>query len=305
MFWFKTFVLSFLLLIALKPEAVLAESTPTGMAPVPQSISKPRHSGRVIDLARQLDMVHSLKRLRQLERKQAAIQSNSSETIEILSIRQELGNKIRHSMLEVMEVTAAIDRDLAYTDRLHDSLVARRSRADRLSNVSTFVLDGTLSAVKSGLRFGSADAAHRILEAASSGISILVPGGTAVRSFKEPEANARPNMLAPLFSQQTTDPKSQYNNFVWTYLMSVAPDSKYQESRFKELLRSWRLRRELGHASPTDIAILSGTAPVNSPVNAEMLELRSSLLNDLRAEIVRLYRTLVELDEDIFLVSAK
>lgn len=257
-----------------------------------------RHAGRAEDLASQLGLQPLIKQLVELSgRKQQDIEMR----MEVLSLRQRLGDKIRHAMLEIMEVTAAIDRDIAESDRLQDYLTGRRTRSDRRTNFATFVSTGILKAVHAGLGFSeNANTPIDVLRATASGLDIGIPSSNMLHRYQDRgRLSSQPNMLAMVFNRPV-DARSSYNKTVWEYLNSVPPGSKDGKTRRQELIESWIKRRDLKPPSSLpgkkEDDLLAGTAAQGTPITIEVLESRASMLADLKAEIMRMYRVLVELD---------
>ncbi|MDP3510706.1 MAG: hypothetical protein Q8T09_22255 [Candidatus Melainabacteria bacterium] len=257
-----------------------------------------RHSGTVSDLASELGLDSVIAELGKIQQKP---EKDTETRLKLLELRQRAGEIIRHVVLEVMEVTAAIDRDIAIADREHDYLLGRRQKGDRLSNFATFATTGTLLAVRSGLSFYPEYRDQiNVLRSAQSAAAILIPSANMSRRFVEPSSSENPpNMLAALFERKT-DQRSGYNKTVWNYLNSVPPDSTDGKTRRQELIASWTKRRGLAPAATakfkTEIDLLTGTGRLSGPSSISLLDRKTSMLLDLRAEIGRLYRTIVELD---------
>ncbi len=260
--------------------------------------SSARHSGTAADLASQLGLESVITQLGELS--QGNVRDQETR-LRCLELRQQAGEAVRHVVLEVMEVTAAIDRDIAIADREHDYLLGRRQRADRLSNFATFATTGTLLAVRSGLSFYPEYRDQiNVLRSAQSAAAILIPTANITRRFVEPSSSENsPNMLAALFDRKT-DQRSVYNKTVWNYLNSVPPDSLDGKTRRQELIASWAKRRGLAPESTvklkSEIDLLTGTGRLSGRSSISLLDRKTSMLLDLRAEIGRIYRTVVELD---------
>jgi hypothetical protein len=258
-----------------------------------------RHAGKAEDLARQFGLEPLINQLAELSSKK---QQDAATRLDALSLRQQLGDRIRHAMLEVMETTAAIDRDIAESDRLRDYLAGKRTRNDRRTNFTTFVSTGILKAVHAGLGFSeNANTTIDVLRGTASGLDIMLPSSNMLHRYRyHGRLSSQPNMLAMIFNR-SSDARSAYNKTVWKYLNSVPPDSRGDKTRRQELIESWVKQRELKAPSSakgkSEDDLLAGTAPQGSPITIELLERRTSMLSDLKAEIVRMYRVLVELDE--------
>jgi hypothetical protein len=221
--------------------------------------------------------------------------------VEILTEKQNLGNLIRHYILDVMEVTSAIDRDLAETDRIHDHLVNSKQKADRISNFLTFVATGSLGLVRSGMSFNPANTlANNVLRTTENSTEVMIPTADITRRYRTTHTANKPNMLARIFDKPV-DSRTNYNETVWKYLNSVPQDTKTGNTRKQDLINNWIKQRDLtSPASPKgkhEIDLLTGTCSTKDSLNISLLEKRSSMLSDLRAEVVRIYRILAQLDD--------
>lgn len=266
-----------------------------------------RLSARGLALAKALGILGEIEKLaRQEEANRASFSDKRS--YEILRTRQQLADLIQYATLQVKEVTAAIDIDMAETNRLLDFLTTRRDNAVRVNNIATFMTSGALSALNSALNLaGSGGGATNVLGTVSGGASVGMPTYNiySKRTRGRMSYRVHPNMLAPIFGFPATE-GAEYNSIIWSYLNSSPPGSTAKMTRREKLIASWMRLRGLPDPSTNSgkkrAAILSGVPVPNSNLTVSILDERSAMLTDVRAEVVNIFRDLSELKAGIMAI---
>lgn len=220
--------------------------------------------------------------------------------IDVMFLRQQISDILQYTSYQVQDVLAAIDVDLAHTDRVYDYLANKKDRSEFMTSVATFLTTGTLSVIGNSLTFGSETFAPRIFGVIGGSSSILLPTFRLMpKKYGMPgRTKKRPTMLAQLFGRQTNE-RSEYNSTVWSYLNSVPPNAKKGQTRKDYLFSKWSKERELdcisNNLNDRKIDVVTGDISPKDKVNLALLDLRANLLGDLRAEVSRYYRDLAEL----------
>jgi hypothetical protein len=262
---------------------------------------------RALALAKALGILPVIKTLKKDEEEN---RSNFSDRLsfQILRTRQQLSDMIQYTTLQVKEVTAAIDLDIAETDRLLDYLSTRRDQAVKVNSVATFMTSGALSALNSALNLGGrGGGSTNVIGTISGGSSTLMPTYNiySKRSRGSMAYRVHPNMLAPIFGFASGD-ETKFNSIIWTYLNSAPPGAVDDLNRREKLILSWRGLRGLPDPSTAAgkqrAAVLSGIPVPKASLTISLLDERSAMLTDVRAEVVRIFRDLSELKAGIMAI---
>lgn len=256
-------------------------------------------SPKAKSLAKQLGLTPLIKRL-YLVSKDYRNNPTRDKMIDVMFLRQQISDNLQYTSFQVQDVLAAIDLDLAHTDRIYDYLANKKDRAEFMTSVATFLTTGTLSIIGNSLTFGNETFAPRIFGVIGGSASVLLPSYRIFpKRFERPGiTKKRPTMLAQLFNKETDD-RTEYNSIVWNYLNSKPPNATKDITRKQYLFSKWNKERGMDRIGSKffkrKIDVVTGDIDAKEKVNLELLDLRANLLGDLRAEVSRLYRDLAEL----------
>jgi hypothetical protein len=162
------------------------------------------------------------------------------QSLEELSLRQQITDAVIAASLDVDSVAAEIDYEREQTVELRSLWRYKRDRAIGTTNVAVLAAGTGLGIVSGLLQFSkTTSSAGNAIGFAAGGISTLF----SLRSFRQVHGGKRPawvlpNMLAA-FLGQPEEQHSHYPDDVWAYLNSVPPESASQTSRGQQLLAGW------------------------------------------------------------------
>ncbi|HEY9717633.1 MAG TPA: hypothetical protein V6C69_09195 [Trichormus sp.] len=221
-------------------------------------------------------------------RDQEATASGKRITLETLYLRDQLLGTVLNKSLQIRSCISKLDADLASTDELRRAVDERTQKNTTKSEVANFINSGIcevistgvgLSAPSLGLPAAVVGAYGGTMEIALSLLSLKLEHSERASSPRHP------NMLAELYGF-AADGKV-YPAAVWEYLHDNAPNSKM--SRVESLKLKWD---ELGYTTPDKhekiknrLPILTGTVDQKRKLSLDLLEDRTSMLQDLRATI--------------------
>lgn len=261
------------------------------------------------EMLKQLDLIPLLEQTLDLKRRVEI--SGSAKTLEEVILRQDLQDKRREvariilkANLEVDYVLAAIDGEInQYSERIAE-LAMKRDKAVWKTTILSQWSNGLLWCGSSA--FTVASVKTPTLSYPDGILGILAGAIPTVLSLyamhlshgEKVNAVVRPNMLSPLLTQQTETqffPKSvvAYLNF---------PSSEVQgQTRRQALIERWIKDKYFEHDNSQEskrlIGLLAANQSEKKAVDIELLQTRQRMLDDLRTEVFKMKRTLLEIME--------
>lgn len=247
-----------------------------------------------LDMAEQLEVMPIIK---QLELFESQPKLDAATEIERIRLKQNLTFKISLAQLQVRDVTAKIEHELAYINRLNGVLQEQRDKAIKLNSIENVVASGGISQMGNTLSYMTNQVPNNTFQVIASTATI----GLGAWALKKQQGGAHrmepdPNMLAQVFNIPP-DANSTYAPFVWKYLNRPAVNAR--QTRLAALFDYWRkfdvIPKNLNTPqSRRRIAILTNTA-INGRATIDVFNDRSDLLADLRSEVFQCDMDLLEL----------
>ncbi len=233
-----------------------------------------------------------------LDTLQLAPLGNESKDFEHVRLKQQLLEKVIIATLQVRDVTARIDRELARLDRKSGYLENKRDRAIKLNSMANLFGTGLVNEVGQAGEMKVKEAPGEITELVGGGLSMVLAGRALMQqSGSKERVRAKPNMLAKIFNCPT-DKNTEYPDVVWNYLNRVPPEDLTHQTRLEALLHHWEHYRLISNtktaAGRKRIAILTNTGQYGV-ASIALIDDQSALLSDLKAEVFQLDRDLLEL----------
>lgn len=246
------------------------------------------------DMAEQLEVMPIIK---QLELYESQPKIDAATEIERIKLKQNLTFKISLAQLQVRDVTAKIEHELAYINRLNGVLQEQRDKAIKLNSIENVVASGGISQMGNSLSYMANQVPNNTFQVIASTATI----GLGAWALKKQQGGAHkmepdPNMLAQVFNIPP-DANSTYAPFVWKYLNRPAVNAR--QTRLAALFDYWRKFDVIPNNLNTPqsrrrIAILTNTA-LNGRATIDVFNDRSDLLADLRSEVFQCDTDLLEL----------
>lgn len=250
-------------------------------------------------LAQTLGVLPSLQRLQQLcehgKRKHGQLSPEGG------ALRLEILESIVTTMLQSQQVIVEIDAEISEANEFMAAMSDKRDRAIRINSLTALVANGLVSTAGNYLQMPQTinEQPGEVLESGASGLS----GGLGALALYQQNgdklsAGIRPTMLAKIFKRPNNE-ATEYPDVIWTYLNTVPANSAAAVSRREHLIENWeKLGRIPSSTTPEGkkyIRILSGTIPQHKTLTIGMLDDRSAMLADLRAEVGQVYKELLNL----------
>jgi hypothetical protein len=215
-----------------------------------------------------------------------------------LKIHVKLSDSTLIAGLEVRDVTARIEREIARISRLRGYLEDKRDRAIRYNSMANVFGTGVIAEIGQAGEMKVNEIPGETTELVGGGIAMLL-SGLALRqqSGGKQRADLKPNMLSEVLGR-STNKDTQLPPLVWNYLNRTPPDAKGGQTRLQGLLQQWRRYRLIGNMNSPDgkrrAVALSNTGS-QVMMNIDLCEDEIALLSDLKAEIYQIDRQLLEL----------
>lgn len=252
---------------------------------------QPDHSGltpTAHDIAKQIDVLSLVEKLEQ---------GSLSGELERLKVSQDLSTSVLISTLQVRDVTARIERELAVINRLRGLLEDRRDRAIKLNSIENIGASGAMSEIANGSTFMSSQTTTNVVNLVAGAATIGL-GSWALKqqSGAKQRITVRPNMLAKIFNHPT-DKNSEYPPVVWNYLNSAPVGTS--QTRLQSLMDRWRKYKVIpntfvGAVAQRRLAVLTNSGPTTT-ATIDTFNDQADMLFDLRSEVYQLDRDLLEL----------
>jgi hypothetical protein len=226
---------------------------------------------------------------------------DNPNNVQLLSLRTQLVERLFMSTMEMQMVMAEIDSEVTRTNEIKAYLESRRDKAIRLNNIANFVTGGGLGVLGNALQYMPNEFSGETTELVAGVVTMGLAGAAIKQQNGEKQSLDRaPNMLAQLFDRESASSHTRYPPAVWKYLNAVPPThGKATLTRRQLLFRKWERFERIEHrgnpASERKIELLAGTVPQRRAVTIDLLDDRSAMLTDLRAEISSMSHGLLEL----------
>jgi hypothetical protein len=248
------------------------------------------------EIADELGVTTIVERLVQI--KSSPAKADPALEFEHVRLKAQLTEMVLIASLQVRDVTARIDHEVVQLSRVHQLIQDRTDHGLKLNTLANVFGAG---AINEGCQ--SAEMAHNelpgeIIELIAGATTIMLSGmALKQQSGGSRRLPARPGLLAKPFGF-STDSEADYPPIVWAYLTHVPIGATTNQSRLQLLQRYWLmhqfspdLRTPVGKRRA---AMLAGVSS-EPRVNMSLLEDRTALLQDLRAEVIQVDRALLEL----------
>jgi hypothetical protein len=267
------------------PAAVPADTvTRFGLSPV---------AGEIAD---ELGVIGIIERLVQI--KSSTAKTDSAVQLEHVTLKSQLTEMVLIASLQVRDVTARIDHEVVQLSRVHQLIQDRTDRGLKYNTLANVFGSGAINEAGQAAEMAKNELPGEIFELVA-GATTLMLSGFAVKQQNGGSRRlpARPGLLAKPFGF-AADSEADYPPIVWAYLTHVPIGGTTNQSRLQLLHRYW-----LMHQFSPDVRTPAGKrraamlAGVSSEprVNMALLEDRTALLQDLRAEVIQVDRALLEL----------
>jgi hypothetical protein len=266
----------------------------TGARPGPAM----RLSDEASQLAEEIGVGQLLQRLERLTG--ATIAANSRVSLESLSLRQEITEKVLAASLDVDSVNAVIDAEVEQIRGLRADLQAKRDKAQNIINLASVFTGGVAGAITSAMQFKSStvNLGNGIGVAGGAGSVFLSIVGMRIRGGRGTLGDS-PRMLARFFGRQpdaTEAIQAAYPEEVWAYLNCSPPNTA---TRREKLLEKWRSEGRINpDGSPKGerrVEVLSSNISKLRKLNINEMNDRVTMLLDVRAQVSLMKRGLVEI----------
>jgi hypothetical protein len=223
-----------------------------------------------------------------------------SDALKIMSLREQILEKVMAASLQVDATIAQIDNEIAQSNELRGYLADKRDKTVNRANLLSIVTGGGLGGTSAALQLPSGqNKASSIVGIAGGALS----SGLAISGIRAQKGGSRPfefnsNMLAELFDRPTLD-DSRYTPIVWSFLSDVAPTDQDGLTRRARLIQTWiSLKRTDPPSTAAGKKKIDGVTSQPSdklPLTIDDLEDRSAMLEDVRAKLSFLKRDLAAL----------
>ena len=299
------------LLNLLIPIVVLGPFIGAARAAAGGDINKPVNSAPVLkavlsaqsnDTAELLGITPLIDRLSKLEPEPSSDSvdppGNPAKELERLNLKQQLTEKVLIATLQVRDVTARIDREIARSNRIQGSLEDKRDRAIKLNSLANTVGMGIIAEIGQAGEMKVNEIPGETTELVGGGIGMALSAlALQQQSGGKQRVRSKPNMLARIFNCHT-DGDTEYPQVIWSYLNRVPVGSKDGQTRLESLFKHWQRYKYIGNlrlaSSRPRIASLTNTG-THGVTNIALLQDQTDLLVDVRSEVFQLDRDLLEL----------
>lgn len=265
--------------------------TSAGEQPQPAEVTTGRGLDRLTPEAEQIANVLGIADdVRSLRGMAATCAGPKTATLEELTLRQQVGDAVMRTSLDVDGVVAQIDYERAQILERQAMLSNARDRTINLLSLANIVAGTGSGIVTNAMQFSNSTAL--------AGDGIGVGGGAAgvllsllglrVQGGRIPLGIA-PNMLAPIFGRPS-EVHSVYPPTVWAWL-NTTPEAypRVQETWRTALIAQWQHEGRIGapdaRESQKQIHLLTSSIAEHQKLPLDVLRGRSMMLLDVRARV--------------------
>jgi hypothetical protein len=282
---------------ALAQNASSPQSSHSNINPVPALVSQTaRLSPGAQEMANELKVAPLLDRLARLP---DADRCGATPSLEALTLRQAVSDRVLGASLEIDGTFAGIDNELGAIDAVRNELEDRRDRVLKINNIAAIIAGGFGGVVATALQFkDSTTQAGNVVGVGAGAVSTFLSVlGLRQQVGGRQALGSRTNMLAKLFGR-TPKQHSDYPEEVWTYLNAKPPTEAGPESRIERLKSDWvKAGRIDSDPSKTSrkIDLITDTSSTPQKLSIGSLNDRSAMLADVRLRISLMKRDLSKL----------
>ena len=295
-----------LLFVYVSPQLIAAQTANQTQMSGPATSTQTQTQTQTISLspgaqevAREIGVTALLERLYQLPEIDRG-KGGTTMTLEALSLRQEITERIMSTSLDVDGVIAEIDNETANLNSIRADLESKRDHAQKINNIANIVTGGALGVVGTALQFKSSTAnlGNGIgLGGGAASVVLSVLGIYQQRGGQRTLSNS-PNMLARLFDRKP-EFHSDYPDDVWTYLNAARPLDPVSGTRREKLIEQWKQGGRVGKVDTpkgqAKIDALTSSISKHPALSIDQIADREAMLDDVRAQISLIKRDLSRL----------
>jgi hypothetical protein len=224
--------------------------------------------------------------------------TNERDEIDELKLHSKLSDSLLIAGLEVRDVAARIERELARLDRLHGALQDKRDKAIKYNSLANVFGTGVINEIGQAGEMKTNEIPGETTELVGGGIAMALSAyALHAQGSQKTTVNLKPNMLSQVLERPVSK-DTQMPPVVWDYLNRVPPDATDGRTRLDELIRHWQKYRFIGNLKNSEgknrATHLTNTGP-RTTLSIDLMEDQMALLSDLRAEIYQIDRSLLEL----------
>ncbi len=251
---------------------------------------------------------------------QAFNQSGEARSLESLHTRQDLHESIQRAEsiiqrtnLEVDFTNAEIEAEVQLYNEILAEFIEDRDKKVARINAGSFISNGILWTVCEALAIGSINTTYArnprkclnlTIPSGIVGIAAgLVPSIASMYTLKaingaKRRSEAEPNMLAMIFDYPQNS-EIEYPQSVWKFLHQIPADCPNTKPRIDHLIDRWISDSNIpefnDRTSKAQLDVLTASVPREKGMSIETLTSRTTMLQQLHAEIQKMKRFLLEL----------
>lgn len=260
-----------------------------------ETLNKIHLSPQSIQIAEKLDLIPSLCDLDELS---TAPETDLAAQIRRLKVKQKITDEMLVVILQVRDVSARIDRQVALLNRQRQSLEDGRDRASRLNSIANLLTNGVMQEIGQAGEMRVKETAGEEFELVAGGMTIAL-GALALKqeSGKKQTVRGTPNLLAKVFDRPVNN-DVDYPPIVWWYLNTAPPGVPASNTRRQDLLDRWHRFGVLPKVNPSAEkrrATSLSNSGQRQVVTIDLLADQASLLEEVKTEIYQLDHDLLQL----------
>ncbi|MBX3138205.1 hypothetical protein KF707_18395 [Candidatus Obscuribacterales bacterium] len=224
---------------------------------------------------------------------------------DLLDTRQKARMLIQKTGLEVDATIAEISAERELYNEILTKFKEDRDKAIAKTNAFAFISNGALWAVTEAFVIPTYKHAIYNVPAGIVGIPAgMVPSAASMYTLKlingkKQDSEVEPNMLAKIFKYQTNS-EIEYPKSVWDYLNGVPADVPNSKKRIDQLIDRWIADSNIpgftDRNSKKQLDVITASVSQRKGLTISSLTVRTVLLDQLLAEVVKMKRMLLELE---------
>jgi len=224
---------------------------------------------------------------------------------DLLETRQKARMLIQKTGLEVDATVAEISAERELYNEILTKFKEDRDKAIAKTNAFAFISNGALWAVTEAFVIPTYKHAIYNVPAGIVGIPAgMVPSAASMYTFKlingkKKDSEVEPNMLAKIFKYQTNS-EIEYPKSVWDYLNGVPADAPNSKTRIDQLIDRWIADSNIpsftDRNSKKQLDVITASVSQRKGLTISSLTVRTVMLDQLLAEVVKMKRMLLELE---------
>ncbi|MBX3152286.1 hypothetical protein KF728_19155 [Candidatus Obscuribacterales bacterium] len=224
---------------------------------------------------------------------------------DLLDTRQKARMLIQKTGLEVDATIAEISAERELYNEILTKFKEDRDKAIAKTNAFAFISNGALWAVTEAFVIPTYKHAIYNVPAGIVGIPAgMVPSAASMYTLKlingkKQDSEVEPNMLAKIFKYQTNS-EIEYPKSVWDYLNGVPADVPNSKKRIDQLIDRWIADSNIpgftDRNSKKQLDVITASVSQRKGLTISSLTVRTVMLDQLLAEVVKMKRMLLELE---------